>query len=88
MPFYKYAGVNKKGETVRGSIDADDEKGARQALLAQGVRIDSLKKDWTNRARRRRNEAERARYFHTSVRNYDQRRSFNYPRFGNPCCPV
>ncbi len=47
MPFYKYAGVNKKGETVKGSIDADDEKGARQALLAQGVRIDSLKKDWT-----------------------------------------
>ena len=44
MPFYKYAGVNKKGETVRGSIDADDEKGARQALLAQGVRVDSLKK--------------------------------------------
>ena len=47
MPFYKYAGVNKKGETVKGSIDADDEKGARQALLAQGVRVDSLKKDWT-----------------------------------------
>ncbi len=47
MPFYKYAGVNKKGETVKGSIDADDEKGARQALLAKGVRVDSLKKDWT-----------------------------------------
>ena len=47
MPFYKYAGVNKKGETVKGSIDADDEKGARQALLAQGIRADSLKKDWT-----------------------------------------
>ncbi|MBP5405745.1 type II secretion system F family protein [bacterium] len=47
MPFYKYAGVNKKGEKVRGSIDADDEKGAKQALLAQGIRIDSLKKDWT-----------------------------------------
>ena len=47
MPFYKYAGVNKKGETVKGSIDADDEKGARQALLAQGIRTDSLKKDWT-----------------------------------------
>jgi len=47
MPFYKYAGVNKKGETVKGSIDADDEKGARQALLAQGLRVDSLKKDWT-----------------------------------------
>jgi len=47
MPFYRYAGVNKKGETVKGSIDADDEKGARQALAAQGVRVDSLKKDWT-----------------------------------------
>ena len=47
MPFYKYAGVNKKGETVKGSIDADDEKGARQALLAMGVKVDSLKKDWT-----------------------------------------
>ena len=47
MPFYRYAGVNKKGEKVRGSIDADDEKGARQALAAQGVRIDTLKKDWT-----------------------------------------
>ena len=47
MPFYRYAGVNKKGEKVKGSIDADDEKGARQALSAQGVRIDSLKKDWT-----------------------------------------
>ena len=47
MPFYKYTGVNKKGETVKGSIDADDEKGARQALLAQGVRVDFLKKDWT-----------------------------------------
>jgi type IV pilus assembly protein PilC len=47
MPFYKYTGTNKKGETVKGSIDADDEKGARQALMAMGVRSDSLKKDWT-----------------------------------------
>ncbi|HNW81800.1 MAG TPA: type II secretion system F family protein [bacterium] len=47
MPFYKYSGVNKKGETVKGTIDADDEKGARQALVAKGVRADSLKKDWT-----------------------------------------
>ncbi|HPM48121.1 MAG TPA: type II secretion system F family protein, partial [bacterium] len=47
MPFYRYSGVNKKGETVKGSIDADDEKGARQALMAKGVRPDSIKKDWT-----------------------------------------
>ncbi|MGI6395044.1 MAG: type II secretion system F family protein [bacterium] len=47
MPFYRYSGVNKKGETVKGSIDADDEKGARNALLAKGVRADSIKKDWT-----------------------------------------
>ncbi len=47
MPFYRYSGVNKKGETVKGSIDADDEKGARQALMAKGVRSDSIKKDWT-----------------------------------------
>ena len=47
MPFYKYSGVNKKGETVKGTIDADDERGARQALLAKGVRADSLAKDWT-----------------------------------------
>jgi type IV pilus assembly protein PilC len=47
MPFYRYSGINKKGETVKGSIDADDEKGARQALMASGVRADSIKKDWT-----------------------------------------
>lgn len=47
MPFYRYSGVNKKGETVKGSIDADDERGARQALLAQGVKVSSLGKDWT-----------------------------------------
>lgn len=47
MPFYRYSGVNKKGETVKGSIDADDERGARQALMAKGVRPDSIKKDWT-----------------------------------------
>lgn len=47
MPFYKYTGINKKSETVRGKIDADDEKGARQALIAKGIRADSLKKDWT-----------------------------------------
>lgn len=47
MPFYRYSGINKKGETVKGSIDADDEKGARQALMASGVRADSIKKDWS-----------------------------------------
>lgn len=47
MPFYKYSGINKKGETVKGVLDADDEKGARQALLAKGVRVEKLAKDWT-----------------------------------------
>ncbi|HSW60947.1 MAG TPA: type II secretion system F family protein [bacterium] len=47
MPFYRYSGVNKKGETVKGSIDADDEKGVRQSLMAKGVRADSIKKDWS-----------------------------------------
>ncbi|MBO4441249.1 type II secretion system F family protein [bacterium] len=47
MPFFKYAGVNKRGETVKGSVDAEDEKGARQALSAQGIRVDTISKDWT-----------------------------------------
>jgi len=47
MPFYKYSGINKKGENVKGVLDADDEKGARQALLAKGVRVEKLAKDWT-----------------------------------------
>jgi len=47
MPFYKYSGINKKGEKVKGVLDADDEKGVRQALLAKGVRVEKLGKDWT-----------------------------------------
>ena len=47
MPFFKYSGVNKRGETVKGSVDAEDEKGARQALSAQGIRVDTIAKDWT-----------------------------------------
>lgn len=47
MPWYRYSGVNKKGEKVKGSLDADDEKGVRQALLVKGVRVEKLSKDWT-----------------------------------------
>jgi type IV pilus assembly protein PilC len=47
MPFYKYSGINKKGQKVRGSIDADDERGAKDALLSQGITPNSIKKDWT-----------------------------------------
>ena len=47
MPVYKYTGTNKQGATVKGSIDADDEKGAKNGLLAQGIRTNTLKKDWT-----------------------------------------
>ncbi len=47
MPFYRYSGINKKGQKVKGSIDADDERGAKESLLAQGIKPDSIKKDWT-----------------------------------------
>ncbi len=47
MAVYKYVGMNKKGETVKGRIDADDERNAKNALLAQGIRASSLKRDWT-----------------------------------------
>lgn len=47
MPVYKYSGVNKKGETVRGSVDADNEKDAQNSLLSQGVKLQSIKRDWT-----------------------------------------
>ncbi len=47
MPYYKYVGTNKKGEVVKGVIDADDEKAARQALSAQGIKAEEIKKDWT-----------------------------------------
>ncbi len=47
MPVYKYSGTNKQGATVKGSIEADDERGAKNALLAQGIRAESLRRDWT-----------------------------------------
>jgi len=47
MPVYKYQGLNRMGDKVKGSIDADDENSAKNALLAQGIKTESLKKDWT-----------------------------------------
>ncbi len=47
MPVYKYNGVNKKGENVKGIIDADNEKDAQNSLLSQGVKLQSIKRDWT-----------------------------------------
>ena len=47
MTYYKYTGTNKKGEIVKGVLDADDEKAARQALMAQSISATEIKKDWT-----------------------------------------
>ncbi len=47
MTVYKYSGINKKGEQVKGRVEADDERGARNSLLSQGIRSDKIKKDWT-----------------------------------------
>lgn len=37
MPSYQYEAANAAGRTERGSIDADSERGARQALRNQGL---------------------------------------------------
>ncbi len=47
MTYYKYKGTNKKGEIVKGLLEADDEKSAQQALYAQNIKADEIKKDWT-----------------------------------------
>jgi len=47
MPVFKYTGVNRQGVMVKGRIDADSQGSAKNALLAQGVKAESLKRDWT-----------------------------------------
>lgn len=37
MPNYRYSGVNDKGKNVTGTIDADNEKGARAKLRRSGI---------------------------------------------------
>ncbi len=41
MAHFAYIGVDTRGRTVRGTVDADDVKGVRQALRRQGVFLDS-----------------------------------------------
>ena len=36
MPVYNYVGLNKKGEVVRGKIEAEDPKSARQGVKELG----------------------------------------------------
>jgi general secretion pathway protein F len=43
MPVYAYTGVDEKGRTVRGSVDADSVKAARQALRRKGIFLDEAK---------------------------------------------
>lgn len=47
MTYFKYTGTNKRGELVKGVIDADDPQAAQQALYAQNIKVDTIKKDWT-----------------------------------------
>lgn len=37
MPNYKYSGVNDKGKNITGTIDAENEKGARAKLRRSGI---------------------------------------------------
>lgn len=43
MGHFAYTGVDAKGRTQRGTVDADDVKGVRQLLRKQGVFLDSAK---------------------------------------------
>jgi general secretion pathway protein F len=40
MGHFAYTGVDAKGKTVRGTVDADDVKGVRQSLRRQGIFLD------------------------------------------------
>jgi general secretion pathway protein F len=41
MAHFAYVGLDARGRTVRGTIDADDVKGVRQLLRKQGIFLDS-----------------------------------------------
>jgi general secretion pathway protein F len=43
MAVYAYTGVNDKGRTVRGTVDADSEKSVRQLLRKQGVYVEEAR---------------------------------------------
>ena len=43
MSVFAYTGVNEKGRTVRGTVDADSVKSARQALRRKGIFLDEAK---------------------------------------------
>lgn len=43
MALYEYKGLNRKGKTVRGTVNADNQRTARAQLKKEGVFIQSLK---------------------------------------------
>jgi general secretion pathway protein F len=43
MALYEYKGLNRKGKTVRGTVNADNQRSARAQLKKEGVFIQSLK---------------------------------------------
>lgn len=42
MPVYSYKGINENGKDVKGQIDADSSRSAREKLRSQGVYLSSL----------------------------------------------
>ena len=43
MPIYEYKGLNKKGNSTKGTIDADNVRTAKLKLKKKGVYVQSLK---------------------------------------------
>jgi general secretion pathway protein F len=52
MSVFAYTGVDERGRTVRGTIDADSVKTARQMLRKKGIFLDEVKPLAEDRARR------------------------------------
>ena len=42
MPLYEYRGTNRSGKSVKGNIDADNQRNARAKLKKEGIYIQSL----------------------------------------------
>lgn len=42
MPIFEYKGFDKKGNTVRGSVDADNQRTARSKLKAENIYVEHL----------------------------------------------
>lgn len=43
MPIFEYRGLNKDGRTIRGTVDADNQRGAKLKLKKDGIYVTDLK---------------------------------------------